>query len=125
MAASSVGEDKYRPFLRQDIEKNTKWRYGPPTYEVVNKLFEEGRTKVIIRVLFFFPVSVSLMLIKLYIHSLIKSLIMILMTGMGSGFTGRAGAGYSEAMGDGNVSQARFRGEPIGGSREIQFQPKR
>ena len=29
-----------------------------------------------------------------------------LMTGMGSGFTGRAGADYSEAMGDGNVPQA-------------------
>ncbi|QCE15651.1 pathogen-related protein-like [Vigna unguiculata] len=46
MTASRVAEDKYRPLLRQDIEENTKWRYGPPSYEAVNKLFEEGRTKV-------------------------------------------------------------------------------
>ncbi|KAK7351034.1 hypothetical protein VNO77_10169 [Canavalia gladiata] len=46
MASSSVEEDKYRPFLREDSEKNTKWRYGePPNYDAVNKLFEEGRTK--------------------------------------------------------------------------------
>jgi len=31
---------------------------------------------------------------------------MILMTGMGSGLTGRAGADYGEAVGDGNVPQA-------------------
>ncbi|KAJ7959247.1 pathogen-related protein-like [Quillaja saponaria] len=40
-------EDKYRTYLHGDAEKNTKWRYGaPPNYDVVNKLFEEGRTKV-------------------------------------------------------------------------------
>ncbi|XP_052109185.1 pathogen-related protein [Arachis duranensis] len=39
-------EDKYRTFLHQEQEKNTKWRFGaPPNYDVVNKLFEEGRTK--------------------------------------------------------------------------------
>ena len=45
--ASSVGEgDKYRYHLDGE-EENTEWRYGaPPNYEVVNKLFEEGRTKV-------------------------------------------------------------------------------
>lgn len=33
--------------MRGDEEKNTKWRYGvPPNYDVVNKLFEEERTKV-------------------------------------------------------------------------------
>ncbi|XP_022026257.1 pathogen-related protein [Helianthus annuus] len=37
--------DKYRCFMSGEGEKNTTWRYGkPPTYEVVNKLFEEGRT---------------------------------------------------------------------------------
>ncbi|KAG5019155.1 hypothetical protein JHK87_015010 [Glycine soja] len=47
MASSSVREDKYRPFMREDSEKNIKWRYGaPPNYDVVNKLFDEGRTKV-------------------------------------------------------------------------------
>ncbi|CAK9313520.1 unnamed protein product [Citrullus colocynthis] len=41
------GEEKYRSLLRGDEEKNTKWRYGvPPNYDVVNKLFEEERTKV-------------------------------------------------------------------------------
>ena len=43
----SVKEDRYRTYLHGDAEKNTKWRYSaPPNYEVVNKLFEEGRTKV-------------------------------------------------------------------------------
>lgn len=44
---------------------------------------------------------------------------------MGSRLTGRAGADYGEAVGDGNVPQAWFPGEPIGGSREIHLQPKR
>ncbi|XP_054799930.1 pathogen-related protein-like [Prosopis cineraria] len=40
-------EDKYRTYLHGDAEKNTEWRFGaPPNYDVVNKLFEEGRTKV-------------------------------------------------------------------------------
>ncbi|KAI4307169.1 hypothetical protein L6164_030386 [Bauhinia variegata] len=49
MASSvcSVEEDKYRPYLHGDAEKNTKWKFGSrPNYDVVNKLFEEGRTKV-------------------------------------------------------------------------------
>lgn len=47
-SGSSKG-DKYRFFIYGEEEKNTKWRYGaPPNYDVVNKLFEEGRTKVIL-----------------------------------------------------------------------------
>lgn len=47
MEASGVEEDKYRSYLHGEGEKNTKWRFGaPPNYDVVNKLFEEGRTKV-------------------------------------------------------------------------------
>lgn len=48
MASSSVVEgDKYRSFIYGEGEKNTKWRFGaPPNYDVVNKLFEEGRTKI-------------------------------------------------------------------------------
>ncbi|XP_065880673.1 pathogen-related protein-like [Euphorbia lathyris] len=39
--------DKYRSFLHGEGEKNTKWRFGgPPNYDIVNKLFEQGRTKV-------------------------------------------------------------------------------
>ncbi|KAJ8618866.1 hypothetical protein MRB53_015052 [Persea americana] len=43
----SVVGDKYRSHIHGEGEKNTKWRFGaPPNYDVVNKLFEEGRTKV-------------------------------------------------------------------------------
>ena len=38
--------DKYRSFLH-DEAKNIEWRHGgPPIYDAVNKLFDEGRTKV-------------------------------------------------------------------------------
>ncbi|XP_062170472.1 pathogen-related protein-like [Alnus glutinosa] len=44
-AAKMVG-DKYRSFIYDEGEKSTEWRHGgPPSYDVVNKLFEEGRTK--------------------------------------------------------------------------------
>ncbi|XP_022773349.1 pathogen-related protein-like [Durio zibethinus] len=47
MELSNVEGDKYRSYLHGEGEKNTKWRYGaPPNYDVVNKLFEEERTKV-------------------------------------------------------------------------------
>ncbi|XP_039684345.1 pathogen-related protein isoform X2 [Medicago truncatula] len=41
-----VEGDKYRSFL-DDEAHTTQWRHGgPPIYDVVNKLFEQGRTKV-------------------------------------------------------------------------------
>ncbi|KAH7525167.1 hypothetical protein FEM48_Zijuj06G0196200 [Ziziphus jujuba var. spinosa] len=44
MASSA---DKYRYLLNGEGEKDTKWKFGvPPNYNVVNKLFEEGRTKI-------------------------------------------------------------------------------
>jgi hypothetical protein len=48
MASSGVeDQEKYRSFLHGEGERNTKWKYGaPPNYDVVDKLFEEGRTKV-------------------------------------------------------------------------------
>lgn len=47
MESTGVQGDKYRPLLQEDLQKNIKWRFGsPPNYEIVNKLFEEGRTKV-------------------------------------------------------------------------------
>lgn len=48
MATSAEDKvDKYRSFLHGEGERNTKWRFGaPPNYDDVNKLFEEGRTKV-------------------------------------------------------------------------------
>ncbi|XAR62446.1 hypothetical protein NMG60_11017200 [Bertholletia excelsa] len=47
MALSGAEGDKYRAHLHGEGKRNTKWRFGaPPNYDVVNKLFEEGRTKV-------------------------------------------------------------------------------
>ncbi|KAM0939911.1 putative NTF2-like domain superfamily protein [Dioscorea sansibarensis] len=38
--------DKYRSHIYGEGEKNTEWRYGaPPNYDIVNKLYEEGKTK--------------------------------------------------------------------------------
>ncbi|XP_011007921.1 PREDICTED: pathogen-related protein-like [Populus euphratica] len=38
--------DKYRSFLHDDTENTTQWRHGgPPNFDTVNQLFEEGRTK--------------------------------------------------------------------------------
>lgn len=46
MAFSPVEVDKYRSFIYGDGEKNTQWRDGaPPNYDVVDRLFEEGRTQ--------------------------------------------------------------------------------
>ncbi|KAL5560410.1 hypothetical protein UlMin_036621 [Ulmus minor] len=45
--STDVEEDKYRYLLKGEEEKNTKWKFGaPPNYDVVNKLFEQGRTKI-------------------------------------------------------------------------------
>ncbi|KAA8538312.1 hypothetical protein F0562_027865 [Nyssa sinensis] len=47
MASSGSEGDKYRTHIIGEEEKNTEWRFGaPPNYDVVNKLFEEGRTKI-------------------------------------------------------------------------------
>lgn len=47
MGSSTGVGDKYRIHIYGDDEKNTTWRYGaPPNYDLVNKLFEQGRTKV-------------------------------------------------------------------------------
>lgn len=43
---ASAESDKYRSFMHGEGEKSTVWRLGaPPNYDVVNKLFEEERTK--------------------------------------------------------------------------------
>lgn len=46
MASSGFDGDKYRSYLSEEEKKNTQWRNGPPNYDVINKFFEEGRTKV-------------------------------------------------------------------------------
>lgn len=47
MAAGATKVEKYRYFLDAENVKNVQWRFGtPPNYDVVDKLFEEGRTKV-------------------------------------------------------------------------------
>ncbi|KAB1216470.1 Pathogen-related protein [Morella rubra] len=44
-AVPKVVGDRYRSFLHDEADK-TEWRHGgPPTYDDVNKLFEEGRIK--------------------------------------------------------------------------------
>lgn len=62
MAFSGVVEgDKYRYYLDGEGEKNTKWKYGaPPNYDVVNKLFEQGRTKVHLDLSQFLSISLNL-----------------------------------------------------------------
>lgn len=49
LVKKEVVEDKYRSFLSSDDPNTTiQWRHGgPPTYDSVNLLFEQGRTKVI------------------------------------------------------------------------------
>ncbi|XVE60177.1 hypothetical protein DITRI_Ditri05aG0107100 [Diplodiscus trichospermus] len=47
MSKSGMEGEKYRSYLHGEGEQNTNWRYGaPPNYDVVNKLFEDERTKV-------------------------------------------------------------------------------
>lgn len=49
-AKNSIVRDKYRTLLHDDgdEEANIHWRHGgPPTYDDVNLLFEQGRTKVL------------------------------------------------------------------------------
>ena len=44
-SAVQVAGDKYRSFLHEDADK-VEWRHGgPPIYDSINKIFEEGRTK--------------------------------------------------------------------------------
>ncbi|KZV06966.1 hypothetical protein F511_45553 [Dorcoceras hygrometricum] len=42
----AIAADKYRSFLHDEAQNTTEWRHGgPPIYDAVNKLFEEGRSK--------------------------------------------------------------------------------
>ncbi|KAK6131494.1 hypothetical protein DH2020_034756 [Rehmannia glutinosa] len=50
MASPNTAAEKYRSYLNEDDIKNIKWRFGsPPNYDAVNKLFEEGRTKNLVK----------------------------------------------------------------------------
>ena len=52
--AVEAEKTKYRSYLSEEEEvKNIHWRYGPPNYDLVDKLFEEGRTKVWLFILFY------------------------------------------------------------------------
>ncbi|KAL8089233.1 hypothetical protein AgCh_038862 [Apium graveolens] len=47
MVSRGTMGDKYRSFLDAENVKDVQWRFGaPPNYDVVNKLFEEGQTKI-------------------------------------------------------------------------------
>lgn len=105
MASSSiVKEDKYRTYLQGDEERNTKWRFGaPPNYDVVNKLFEDGKTKVVcVCVCVFFVINnvglgvcgVVLICIRSSLISIIKKTVILISyicffmsAGMASGVT--------------------------------------
>lgn len=46
--AGATKVEKYRYFLDAENVKDVQWRFGtPPNYDVVDKLFQEGQTKVI------------------------------------------------------------------------------
>ncbi|KAJ0044826.1 hypothetical protein Pint_04762 [Pistacia integerrima] len=46
VTVAAQGGDKYRSFLNDEGGEKIQWRHGgPPTYDSVNQLFEEGRTK--------------------------------------------------------------------------------
>ncbi|XP_010916129.1 pathogen-related protein [Elaeis guineensis] len=46
MASSDFEGNKYRSFIYGEGERNTQWRFGaPPNFDLVDKLFEEGRTQ--------------------------------------------------------------------------------
>ncbi|KAG6388600.1 hypothetical protein SASPL_150032 [Salvia splendens] len=46
MATSNVGGNKYRSYLTPEDIEATEWIAGPPDYTIIDKFFEEGRTKV-------------------------------------------------------------------------------
>ncbi|KAK1356793.1 pathogen-related protein-like [Heracleum sosnowskyi] len=47
MASGGTNGEKYRSFLDAENVKDVHWRFGaPPNYDVVNKLFEDGQTKI-------------------------------------------------------------------------------
>lgn len=39
-----TSQDKYRSYLSKEEIENTSWISGPPNYDLVNELFEEGKT---------------------------------------------------------------------------------
>ncbi|XP_021739933.1 pathogen-related protein-like [Chenopodium quinoa] len=47
MESSTEKVDKYRSFMYGEGEKNTTWVFGaPPNFDIVDKFFEQGRTKI-------------------------------------------------------------------------------
>lgn len=89
-------QDKYRSYLHGEGEKNTKWKLGaPPNYDTVNKLFEEGQTKV-----FFSSVFLYLSARCTYYTYIVY--LICLMTDMASCITRREGPEPCEDMGNGN-----------------------
>lgn len=64
--------EKYRQYIHGDAEKNTRWRYGaPPDYTVVDQFFEQGRTKVFVRLRWSSPEILNLVLtIYIYIYQI-------------------------------------------------------
>lgn len=103
-AAKMVG-DKYRSFLYDEAEKSTEWRHGgPPSYDDVNKLFEEGRTKVDDGL----QSSFSFFSLDPLINSLY--LLVACSAGMAKRVTGRNSSECCQVMGDGALTQDSLEG---------------
>lgn len=48
--SGTIVGDKYRSYLHEEAD-TTLWRYGgPPTFDLVNQVFEQGRTKVVYQI---------------------------------------------------------------------------
>ena len=113
MASSAEQGDKYRDFMYGEGEKDTVWRFGaPPNYDVVNKLFEEGRTQVKPS-----PLSSPALALDL------SSLGMGYVVGVAGGFAGREGAEAGEDMGNGVGPQGAAGGLQVHQSTEVSAQP--
>lgn len=117
--------DTYRTFLHGDAEKNTKWRFGaPPNYDVVNKLFEEGRTKVPVSSLCLCPVKANISARNcefVDINLLYSAFFFFFPEGMASGFDGGEGADSPKELGNGTFPQGRSQPVQINRPREIYF----
>lgn len=114
MASSEAPqEDKYRSYLHGDGEKNTRWRFGSaPNYDLVNELFEQGRTKVSV------PLCNLVTVVQTELIAFInvlgsddslcekRNICCVLSTDMAAGISRGRSAEPRQDMGDGDVPQS-------------------
>jgi hypothetical protein len=103
-AEAKIMGNKYRSFLYGEGEKSTEWRHGgPPSFDKVDKLFEEGKTKVRVDGWMDGPQSSSF-LISLSIDCCSQ------FAGMAKRVTGRNSTKCFEVMGYGVLTQDPLEG---------------